>query len=349
MSKRDHSRPCSGACRHRPGSPLVRHAYTGIGPEGQEVLPVAGSEERGVRLHRGRYHEIVLGVEQHEFGRSGRSLTRSTTTIKPRRRRSASGGHSGTALLQLGRAQQRRDHVFEAFRRQAKRERAVASAGRHQVPLPPETGCSYWGETRGRSGGNRRSARPPVAVVIGQRRGKVTMALIDCPECSHGFSQYAASCPQCGFPNPLAAHSRVAARALAQRPTGRLCPAHRYPEPAVDAWQPAPARVEYFAPSPPPPPPSRSTEPVTVYAVEEKKTYDNSLSGFFHGKAYFWFALCVYYLGGIYRTRCGDHCIGRTRGCWFLARAAMRSSDCFFCCGTRKTSTETAAHGSPEL
>ena len=124
------------------------------------------------------------------------------------------------------------------------------------------------------------------------------MALIDCPECSHGFSQYAASCPQCGFPNPLAAHSKGGGRALAQRPHAEFAPPIRYPEPAVDAWQPAPARAEYFAPSPPPPPPSRSAEPVTVYAVEEKKTYDNSLSGFFHGKAYFWFALCVYYLGG---------------------------------------------------
>lgn len=126
------------------------------------------------------------------------------------------------------------------------------------------------------------------------------MALIDCPECSHGFSQYAASCPQCGFPNPLAAHSKGGGRALAQRPAAEFAPPVRAPEPAVDAWQPAPARTEYFAPSPPPPPPSRSAEPVTVYAVEEKKTYDNSLSGFFHGKAYFWFALCVYYLGGVF-------------------------------------------------
>lgn len=125
------------------------------------------------------------------------------------------------------------------------------------------------------------------------------MALIDCPECSHGFSQYATSCPQCGFPNPLAAHGKGGGRALAQRPHAEFAPPVRYPEPAVDAWQSPPVRAEYLTPLPSSSPPqSRPAEPVTVYAVEEKRTYDNSLSGFFHGKTYFWFALCVYYLGG---------------------------------------------------
>lgn len=125
------------------------------------------------------------------------------------------------------------------------------------------------------------------------------MALIDCPECSHGFSQYAPSCPQCGFPNPLAAHGRGGGKALTRRGQADFEPPTRYREPDVDVWQPPPARAEYLAPSPPPPPQSRSAEPVTVYAVEEKGNYDNSLSGFFHGKTYFWFALCVYYLGGV--------------------------------------------------
>ena len=67
-------------------------------------------------------------------------------------------------------------------------------------------------------------------------------------------------------------------------------------------WQPPIQRPEYQPQSTYRPPGQQSirqeTETITVYAVETEPHHDNSLSGFFHGKTNFWFALCTYYLGG---------------------------------------------------
>jgi hypothetical protein len=131
------------------------------------------------------------------------------------------------------------------------------------------------------------------------------MALIDCPECGHGFSQYAKTCPQCGFPNPLALHPAGRGRALAKRETREIEPSPGWdPEPEAGRWQAPAVPPEYRPPQaeyrlPPEPPPKRQEpETITAYAVETEPHYDNSLTGFFHGKTHFWFALCIYYLGG---------------------------------------------------
>jgi hypothetical protein len=64
---------------------------------------------------------------------------------------------------------------------------------------------------------------------------------------------------------------------------------HRPPEPEYHP-QPAPdPDIQTVTPE--------QTQTTTYYAVEEKH-YDNSLFGLFHGRTNFWFALCMYYLGG---------------------------------------------------
>jgi hypothetical protein len=128
------------------------------------------------------------------------------------------------------------------------------------------------------------------------------MPLIDCPECGRGFSQYAGQCPQCGFPNPLSAfpvshHDR--AIVTRQRTDIRAPKEPTYPQAQEPVRQPPP-EPEYH----PQPAPDiqtvtpEQTQTTTYYAVEEKY-YDNSLYGLFHGRTNFWFALCVYYLGGV--------------------------------------------------
>jgi hypothetical protein len=131
------------------------------------------------------------------------------------------------------------------------------------------------------------------------------MALIDCPECGNGFSQYAKTCPQCGFPNPLAAHPVSRGRALAKQGTRDIEPVSGWnPEPEEEGWQPPIRRPAYRPPQPAyrlpsqPQPLRQEPETFATYAVETAPHHDNSLSGFFHGKTNFWFALCTYYLGG---------------------------------------------------
>lgn len=55
------------------------------------------------------------------------------------------------------------------------------------------------------------------------------MALVDCPECGHGFSQYAKTCPKCNFPNPLARYLPGWGRALTKRRAQELQPAQPFP------------------------------------------------------------------------------------------------------------------------
>lgn len=106
------------------------------------------------------------------------------------------------------------------------------------------------------------------------------MALVDCPECGHGFSEHAQGCPRCGFPIELLTDGGERSTALTgQRASGGG--GYRSTAPAVPQSPPRPA------------------ENVTLYAVEAERQFDNSLSGFFHGRTHFWFGLCVYYLGGV--------------------------------------------------
>jgi hypothetical protein len=105
------------------------------------------------------------------------------------------------------------------------------------------------------------------------------MALINCPECDKQFSQYARSCPQCGFPNPL---SDLTGKALSTRQSTGI-----QEIPDTD-YIPAPRQINVVS------------EPrKTISYDREEKQYDNSLYGLFHGRTHFWFALCVYYLGGV--------------------------------------------------
>lgn len=116
------------------------------------------------------------------------------------------------------------------------------------------------------------------------------MALIDCPECNHGFSEQAVACPQCGFPNSLGSSSgggrglvRQGTVYEAEQPAGDFAGGYSVPA----AVSPAPTRS------------AKRPQRATIVTTDEVDSFDNTLSGFFHGRTYFWFGLCVYYLGGL--------------------------------------------------
>lgn len=119
------------------------------------------------------------------------------------------------------------------------------------------------------------------------------MALIDCPEC-----------PRCHFPNPLAEHPSGRSRALTKRRSQDLQVAPDWDtDEEAGRWQPPAAPPEYRPPQPQPrrpEPPPKQSETITAYEVVTEPQHDNSLAGLFHGKTNFWFALCVYFLGGTF-------------------------------------------------
>lgn len=136
------------------------------------------------------------------------------------------------------------------------------------------------------------------------------MALVDCPECRHAFSEHARACPRCGFPVKLLEPPGRRGRSLAQR--------DRFDD--DEDWEDAP-REERRVPARTP---TRARAPqrhdtVTLYAVPDEAAHDNSLSGFFHGRANFWFALCVHYLGGVAALGIAAVALGE----WIVLVAAM--------------------------
>ena len=145
------------------------------------------------------------------------------------------------------------------------------------------------------------------------------MALVDCPECGRRFSQYAKVCPRCHFPNPLALYPPGGGRALTKRRTQELEPPQDWDtDEEAGRWQPPAASPEYRTPRPeyrpqpePAPQPQRAgPETITAYEVVKEHHYDNSLSGFFHGKTHFWFGLCIYYLGGVFALTVATAALG---------------------------------------
>lgn len=131
------------------------------------------------------------------------------------------------------------------------------------------------------------------------------MALVDCPECEWQFSQYADSCPRCGFPNPLSEYSTNRNKSLVARDQTDV---QSYKETQVphdvhihnqsDVQQLHTYKPPPNTPSPSPHVVQADPQPQT-YVPQEESHFDNSINGFFHGRSHFWFALCVYYLGGV--------------------------------------------------
>jgi len=131
------------------------------------------------------------------------------------------------------------------------------------------------------------------------------MALVDCPECKWQFSQYAKTCPKCGFPNPLSYYPVSHDKALVEREQTDIQTYEetQYPQEVNIRNQSDVQRVHTYNPPPNTPSPSPKAVQIDpapqVYVPEEEDRFDNSINGFFHGRSHFWFALCVYYLGGV--------------------------------------------------
>jgi len=113
------------------------------------------------------------------------------------------------------------------------------------------------------------------------------MALVDCPECNWKFSQYAEKCPKCGFPNPLSNYPVSNKKALAERE-----------DMGVQVFGEAqPVEVQQVITQPKPHIRTIQETPAPEEHTQENSHLDKSLNGFFHGRAPFWFALCIHYLG----------------------------------------------------